>query len=933
MHAPHPAAGRRRRRRRAGGQCAGRRRDLPDLLPARAGLRRGAPRQPPRRRQGRPTPAARRQRHGRRRRRRPTPRPRAAAAAAAGLRARPPPNWPRRPACRRPNCRCCRAWARAAASSTSASSDLDTQLPLLAAAEAKLDAKIKALNGLKADIQGLLGQADQQRGRPRSTGWCSVYEGMKPQGRRRAHGAARRQRAPADRRQDEGARARRHPRPDAAGRRQEADREAGPAQPLQALAAAKTPAPRPPTRQPADAAGRRPTAGAGRAPTAGRGTPADAPSRPSRAAPSRSAGQAGRRRPPPRRAPAAAPGRGAAAAGQGRRAAAPTAAPRRAAAGAAAAPAGCQARLSACASALRVRRGGDRIAAMRRARRLRRTPPALQRRRAAARRARRPGRRTSRASSSAGAGGRASPAPRRPDPDPAASAATPTRTSSRLRVDPPRWLKTADEAPRRRRWSSRSPSPTTPTPRSGAADGATFVNVFPKPPPPRRRLRRRQTPRRRAAAAQSGPGRRRGAHAARGRTAGQVRAALRLGKPAGRGGVPPRRRGLGGVRRRRPGSTSPARRAASPQIRADRRPSSGADYHRPAHRRPPHGVPSFATAQRRRPGPSRWRPATQAAARRRCKIARDDADGPAALKAAVAGVDPGRSGSTDPAVGDTARVVTALGPGQGPAVAPRLRRAGAAALGAGPGGRADRRRPDGHHRRRHRPHRPPAGLALSPSRRPARPTRRASALPQAGGHAGADRLRRLAEDRRRRLPRPLRRAASAPPPTRPARARTRRHRPRAWRWPASWSARSCPSRPSACSNDCRAQAQPEPAGRRRVPRPARRRPGSWPAATRRPRPTSPSPVLADDPASALWRGYIAAKLGQWAEARAAVQPRARAAFTSSRRAGGPLRPRRRRGGAGARATCRAPRRAIQLRAATRPTTRRGRWPPGWSRPG
>jgi flagellar motility protein MotE (MotC chaperone) len=42
-------------------------------------------------------------------------------------------------------------------------SDTDVQLQLLAAAEAKLDAKIKTLNGLKGDISGLLGQVDTQQ--------------------------------------------------------------------------------------------------------------------------------------------------------------------------------------------------------------------------------------------------------------------------------------------------------------------------------------------------------------------------------------------------------------------------------------------------------------------------------------------------------------------------------------------------------------------------------------------------------------------------------------------------------------------------------------------------------------------------------------------------------------------------------------------------
>ena len=39
---------------------------------------------------------------------------------------------------------------------------LDTQVQLIAAAEAKLDSRIQQMNGLKSDIQGLLGQAGQQ---------------------------------------------------------------------------------------------------------------------------------------------------------------------------------------------------------------------------------------------------------------------------------------------------------------------------------------------------------------------------------------------------------------------------------------------------------------------------------------------------------------------------------------------------------------------------------------------------------------------------------------------------------------------------------------------------------------------------------------------------------------------------------------------------
>jgi len=57
--------------------------------------------------------------------------------------------------------------------------DLSTQLALLAAAEAKLDAKTKVLAGLKADVAALLAQAD---GREASEvdRLVKVYEGMKP---------------------------------------------------------------------------------------------------------------------------------------------------------------------------------------------------------------------------------------------------------------------------------------------------------------------------------------------------------------------------------------------------------------------------------------------------------------------------------------------------------------------------------------------------------------------------------------------------------------------------------------------------------------------------------------------------------------------------------------------------------------------------------
>jgi flagellar motility protein MotE (MotC chaperone) len=57
--------------------------------------------------------------------------------------------------------------------------DIDVQLQLLAAAEGKLDAKMKALNGMKGEIQGLLGQADAQK-QAESDRMVLVYSAMKP---------------------------------------------------------------------------------------------------------------------------------------------------------------------------------------------------------------------------------------------------------------------------------------------------------------------------------------------------------------------------------------------------------------------------------------------------------------------------------------------------------------------------------------------------------------------------------------------------------------------------------------------------------------------------------------------------------------------------------------------------------------------------------
>ncbi len=56
---------------------------------------------------------------------------------------------------------------------------METQLALMAAAEAKLDAKVKALNGLKSDIEGLMGQADAAENAEVAR-MVKVFETMKP---------------------------------------------------------------------------------------------------------------------------------------------------------------------------------------------------------------------------------------------------------------------------------------------------------------------------------------------------------------------------------------------------------------------------------------------------------------------------------------------------------------------------------------------------------------------------------------------------------------------------------------------------------------------------------------------------------------------------------------------------------------------------------
>jgi len=57
--------------------------------------------------------------------------------------------------------------------------DFATTLPLMVAAENKLDAKIKALEGLKAEIGGLLGQVEEQE-KVENDRLVAVYSAMRP---------------------------------------------------------------------------------------------------------------------------------------------------------------------------------------------------------------------------------------------------------------------------------------------------------------------------------------------------------------------------------------------------------------------------------------------------------------------------------------------------------------------------------------------------------------------------------------------------------------------------------------------------------------------------------------------------------------------------------------------------------------------------------
>ncbi len=57
--------------------------------------------------------------------------------------------------------------------------DLATTLPLMVAAEQKLDAKIQALNALKSEVEGLLGQVDEREA-AETARLVAVYSAMRP---------------------------------------------------------------------------------------------------------------------------------------------------------------------------------------------------------------------------------------------------------------------------------------------------------------------------------------------------------------------------------------------------------------------------------------------------------------------------------------------------------------------------------------------------------------------------------------------------------------------------------------------------------------------------------------------------------------------------------------------------------------------------------
>jgi flagellar motility protein MotE (MotC chaperone) len=166
-HSPHPAARRRRRRRRPGRQRPGGRQVAARHAQRREGLRR---RRRQARRQGGPWrgSAVGRRRGSERRRLGPSARLRS-----VGQR-------PGREAGLSPaELHILQSLGARRGQLDQREQDIDVQLQLLSAAEAKLDAKVKALNGLKGDIQGLLGQADTQKSAEVDR-MVTVFSSMKP---------------------------------------------------------------------------------------------------------------------------------------------------------------------------------------------------------------------------------------------------------------------------------------------------------------------------------------------------------------------------------------------------------------------------------------------------------------------------------------------------------------------------------------------------------------------------------------------------------------------------------------------------------------------------------------------------------------------------------------------------------------------------------
>lgn len=232
---------------------------------------------------------------------------------------------------------------------------------------------------------------------------------------------------------------------------------------------------------------------------------------------------------------------------------------------------------------------------------------------------------------------------------------------ARLKVDPPRWLKAAEL--RRSKGATELVLTLTDDAEAkiGAADGATYVNLFQRPAAPAQPVQAAQ-----AEVAEPEPQRpspipaggvvRVGSRIG----AGQVQLTFPWANPAGAAVF--RRGGAVWVVFDAPAtldvSQAPRGLRQLTRLTAHR----GADY-TAVRIESPQGVPAFASAQG-----STWTvtlgPGAQVEAASQIRIVRDQAGGPAGLKAAVAGATRVVRVS-DPVVGDTLSVVTALGPAKG----------------------------------------------------------------------------------------------------------------------------------------------------------------------------------------------------------------------------------------------------------------------------